>query len=134
MVTVWSPIPVPAAADTSFAAELLSVEEDRVMVAGVQVAPLSQATVGVLGTVKFVDASVSPLALVKVVAESVMFHPLPDPVASPTSTVSVAVLVVLVPPRVTLEKVTAGGELTNASVPATGVTVTVVPGAGALPL
>src|SRR5579864_8539302 len=98
------------------------------LVAVTHVAEASHATVGPDWTVVAVVARVT-LPVVNVVDVAVMFHPAPDPVASPMSRAWVAVGVWSLPLSVSLN-VTLGAALTNPSVPADTVTVALVAPAG----
>jgi hypothetical protein len=97
-VTVWSPCPVEAAALKSLVAVGGPAPAGKaygyatLFEAGVQVAPLSQVSVGALGTVTEFVASVL-LPEVNWVDVAVTFQPAPLPVASCTSMANPAVVV-----------------------------------------
>jgi hypothetical protein len=133
-VNVWLPIPLLAVAEKTFVAVGAVVAAGRVygkvtaFVAVVQpAAPVSQLAVGAAATVVAVVGSVLAPE-VKVVEVAVTFQPEPDPVASPMSKASVAVMFWLVPFSVVAGKVTvdAGVLLINARLPAVSVTDAVV--------
>jgi hypothetical protein len=98
-VTVWLPIPLFAAVLNSFVAVGAVVPAGSVygyvtaFVARVQLEPVSHASVGVALTVVAAFDSVLGVAppVENVVDVAVVFHPAPDPVASPTSIACVAV-------------------------------------------
>jgi hypothetical protein len=99
-----------------------------VFVAGVQPdAPVLQVATGAVWTVVAVVGSVW-VSEVNVVEVAVTFQPEPDPVASPTSNASVAVIVWLAAFRVVAGNVSAaaGVELRNARLPPLRVTDAVV--------
>lgn len=93
------------------------------MVAVVHVAPPSQATVGVAVTV-VADVESVCVPVVKVVEVAVRFQPVPEPVASPTSSPWFDVTVWSAPFKVA-EKVMLPGADTNARDPAVSVAVAV---------
>ena len=101
------------------------------LVATVHVALASQESVGAAVTVVAAVERVWAPA-VNVVEVAVMFHPVPDPVASPTSRAWVVVGVWSRPFNVA-DQLTFGGVETNARLPALIVAVPVVAAAGRLP-
>jgi hypothetical protein len=136
-VTVWFPWPVFAAALYTFVAVGAVDPAGSVygyvipFVASVHAEPLSQASLGALViVVADVDNVLGvPPPVENVVDVAVMFHPAPDPVASPTSRACVVVTDWSAPFNVAL-KLTAGGADTNAKEPADIVAVADVAPAG----